>query len=157
MLHDVECAGHGAAGLDEVPAPERPRLLGLPHERPCAEPEPNGRRASSFECLWLQGGLKRDERPDLIGLVVAQTIHPQLGEAFDAVESREGAASSGGGHDVVERLARRWPVIIHAPDKHYPASFIGPRRHGRVQRFKGPSRLGGRFRALSKVMEARCG
>ncbi len=125
--------------------------------RPCAKAETNRKRASDFMCLWLEGGLNTRHRPDHSGVVVRQTVHPILREGFDVIECSEGAASRGLGHEISERLAKHWPIIIHAPDRYYYPGFIGPRRQERVRRFKGPASSGSKFRALAASMESSLG
>ncbi|MFI4861157.1 MAG: hypothetical protein ACIAXF_10790 [Phycisphaerales bacterium JB063] len=68
-----------------------------------------------FTCLWLQGHLAEEDRPDKLGVVLTTTGHPELGMVPLLVEVHDGAVQQPRVKDAVRRLLAHSAVAIATP------------------------------------------
>ncbi|MEM9416536.1 MAG: hypothetical protein AAGA29_13830 [Planctomycetota bacterium] len=68
-----------------------------------------------FTCLWLQGHMAEDDRPDKLGVVFTTTGHPELGTVPLLLEVQDGAVQRPKIKDAVRRLLTQGPVAVATP------------------------------------------
>ena len=68
-----------------------------------------------FTCLWLQGHLGKEDRPDKLGVVFTTTGHPELGMIPLLIEVRQGAVQQTVIKNAVRRFLEHSPVAISTP------------------------------------------
>ncbi|XAL98153.1 hypothetical protein OT109_11150 [Phycisphaeraceae bacterium D3-23] len=68
-----------------------------------------------FACLWLQGHMAHDDRPDKLGVVFTTTGHPELGMVPLLLEVHDGAVQRPKIKDAVRRLLASGPVAVATP------------------------------------------
>ncbi|MEM9883228.1 MAG: hypothetical protein AAF800_09960 [Planctomycetota bacterium] len=77
------------------------------HDRPAS--------CRGFRCLWLDGHLTEDDRPDRLGVIFTTTHDDRVGVHPLVVEARPGAAQQPAVRRAVERLRDRAPVLVLTP------------------------------------------
>lgn len=65
-----------------------------------------------FQCLWLQGHLGEEDRPDKLGVIFCATDHPDVGRATMLVECADGALQANAIRHAITRLATKTPVVL---------------------------------------------
>lgn len=91
----------------------------------------------AFQCQWLRGLLEADDtldvqlRPDACGVIFDFQPGTAYGDIYTAWEMEPDAADRGRARDVIEGLARRFPVMIVSPDPNgedggFARRFVGP-------------------------------
>ena len=68
-----------------------------------------------FECLWLQGHLREEDRPDKLGVVFTTTGHPELGTLPLLIEVTPHAIQATVIKDAVRQFLYQGPVAISTP------------------------------------------
>lgn len=68
-----------------------------------------------FQCLWLQGHLAEDDRPDKLGVIFTTTGHPDLGTIPLLIEVDDGAMQRPTIKDAVQRFLTAGPVAVSTP------------------------------------------
>jgi hypothetical protein len=86
---DHACAGGGCGRYDDRPASCR-----------------------TFRCLWLDGHLSDEDRPDKLGVIFTTTTHESVGVHPLVVEAAPGSASDQVIADAVQRLTAKSPVLV---------------------------------------------
>ncbi|MEM6458275.1 MAG: hypothetical protein AAF710_02660 [Planctomycetota bacterium] len=74
------------------------------HDRPAS--------CRGFRCLWLDGHLTEDDRPDRLGVIFTTTHDDRVGVHPLVVEAWPGAATQPAVRDAVERLREKSPVLV---------------------------------------------
>ena len=70
---------------------------------------------ADYQCLWLQGHLAEEDRPDLLGVIFTTTADPAdvaRSTLPMLVEYREGALASPRLQQAIEGLLRHRPVVV---------------------------------------------
>ena len=65
-----------------------------------------------FQCLWLQGHLAENDRPDKLGVMFSVTVHPQLGKVPMLIEVRDGALDQPKVRAAVSQMVLDRPVVL---------------------------------------------
>lgn len=65
-----------------------------------------------FQCLWLQGHLGEDDRPDKLGVIFTTTGHPELGTIPLLIEVQDDALQQPMIKDAVKRFLTQAPVAL---------------------------------------------
>ncbi len=102
----------------EVPALRLPAFTPCPHEceRGCGIYASRPACCRDYQCLWLQGHLDDQDRPDRLGVIFTTTAHPTLGTIPLLIECRPGAFARRRVRQAVVRLLRHCPVALSTPD-----------------------------------------
>ena len=66
----------------------------------------------NFRCLWLEGHLSEEDRPDRLGVIFTTTQHGQVGTHPLLVEVTAGAAAAANVRAAVRRLTEKTPVLV---------------------------------------------
>lgn len=98
----------------------KPRYQRCAHlcEKGCGSYETRPGACRDYVCLWLQGFLDEQDRPDRLGVIFTTTSHPEqpeLGTLPMLVECTPGALGSPRMAFVLEQLSERKPVVIITP------------------------------------------
>lgn len=99
--------------IEEIGKPEN--VLCDRHDgRRCSKYEQRPTACREFACLWLQGNLPKEHRPDRLGVAFSATrAHAPDMDVIEAWEIRPDAAREGDGFKVLKALAERFPVLVH--------------------------------------------
>ncbi|MEM1355584.1 MAG: hypothetical protein AAGC44_12350 [Planctomycetota bacterium] len=65
-----------------------------------------------YQCLWLQGHLGEQDRPDKLGVLFSVTVHPDLGKVPMLIEVRDGAFDQPKVRAAVRRMVLDRPVVL---------------------------------------------
>jgi len=68
-----------------------------------------------FRCLWLDGHLTEDDRPDKLGVIFTTTHDDQVGVHPLIVEAKPRGAESDAVRNAVTRLTEKSPVLVLTP------------------------------------------
>ena len=77
------------------------------HDRPAS--------CRSFRCLWLDGHLGEDDRPDKLGVIFTTTFDEQVGTHPLLVEAVPGRADDPSITAAIEQLREKSPVLVLRP------------------------------------------
>ncbi len=101
---------HGLA-IDEL---DKPGFQTCAHvcDAGCAIYEQRPDCCRDFQCLWLQGHLGEDDRPDRIGVIFTTTGHPELGTIPLLIEVEDDALQRPRIKDAVKRFLTQAPVAV---------------------------------------------
>lgn len=69
----------------------------------------------SFRCLWLDGHLGDDDRPDQLGVIFTTTFDQQVGTHPLLVEAIPGKAGAPAVEAAIEQLTQKSPVLVLTP------------------------------------------
>ena len=98
-----------------VPELEKPRYTACEHDtgKSCGIYEKRPGSCRSFKCVWLQGLVPIEERPDKTGIIWSVTTpNPGKPQYPVAMEVTEGSSKVEPGLSMILRVTERTPVII---------------------------------------------
>lgn len=109
-----------ALAIEEL---DKPGFTACPHVRTndangcagCGVYETRPGCCRDFQCLWLQGHLREEDRPDQLGVIFTTTGHPDLGTIPLLIEVRDDAVRQPQIIDAIGRLLRQAPVAVSTP------------------------------------------
>ncbi|MEL7088668.1 MAG: hypothetical protein AAGL98_09555 [Planctomycetota bacterium] len=78
----------------------------------CAIYEDRPDSCRSFRCLWLDGHLGQDDRPDELGVIFTTTFDEQVGTHPLLVEAVPGRASEPSITAAIQELTKKSPVLV---------------------------------------------
>lgn len=81
----------------------------------CGVYESRPQSCRDFRCLWLDGHLEENDRPDKLGVIFTTTHDEQVGVHPLIVEARPQGADSDTVRDAIDRLTHKSPVLVITP------------------------------------------
>ncbi len=81
----------------------------------CATYATRPQSCRDFRCLWLDGHLEEQDRPDRLGVIFTTTHDEQVGVHPLIVEARPNGADAQAVRDAIQRLTEKSPVLVLTP------------------------------------------